>query len=81
VVDFDGPGLAGLTRDSGVEALVSVNRGQLESAVAYPVVGTSLWRLMADVRVQDPDSADIRAYLQRGGAALTETWTYQLFNR
>ena len=81
VVDFDGPGLVGLTRDSGVEALVSVNRGQLESAVAYPVVGTSLWRLMADVRVQDPDSADIRAYLQRGGAALTETWTYQLFNR
>jgi glucans biosynthesis protein len=56
VVDFEGGGLAGLTRDSGVEPVVSAERGRIETAVAYPVVGT------------------IR------GQALSETWSYQLFN-
>jgi glucans biosynthesis protein len=81
VVDFEGGGLAGLTRDSGVEPRVSANRGRIESAAAYPVVGTSLWRLMIDVTLLDADSADLRAYLHRNGAALTETWSYQIFNR
>jgi glucans biosynthesis protein len=81
VVDFDGGGLAGLTRESGVEPVVSAERGQIESAVAYPVVGTSRWRLMIDIVVEDPDSADLRAFLRRNGAAMTETWSYQVFSR
>jgi periplasmic glucans biosynthesis protein len=81
VVDFQGAALAGLTRDSGVEPVASIERGRLESAAAYPVVGTDLWRLMIDVSVLDADSADLRAFLRRGGDALSETWTYQLFNR
>jgi glucans biosynthesis protein len=80
VVDFEGGGLAGLTRESGVEPVVSADRGRIESAVAYPVVGTDRWRLMADVTILDADSADLRGFLRRGGAALSETWTYQLFN-
>ena len=80
VVDFDGPGLAGLDRQSGVEPVVEIQRGRIESAVAYPVVDTSLWRLMIEAAVTDPDSADLRAFLRRGGGALTETWSYQLFN-
>jgi glucan biosynthesis protein len=35
---------------------------------------------MFDVTVLDPDSADLRAFLRRNDAALTETWTYQLFD-
>jgi glucans biosynthesis protein len=81
VVDFEGGDLAGLTRQSGVEPVVSVARGRLESAFAYPVVGTSTWRLMIDVTVVDAESADLRAFLRRSGGALTETWTYQVFAR
>jgi glucans biosynthesis protein len=80
VVDFEGDNLAGLTRDSGVEPVVSVARGRIDNAAAYPVAGTPRWRLMLDVSVQDSDSADLRAYLRRGGSALSETWTYQLFD-
>jgi glucans biosynthesis protein len=81
VVDFEGGGLAGLSRESGVEPVVSAERGRIESAVAYPVVGTDRWRLMIDVTLLDADSADLRAWLRRGGAALSETWTYQIFSR
>jgi len=81
VVDFDGGALGGLGRTSGVEAAVSVSRGRLEDAAAYPIVGTSAWRLMMDVTILDADSTDIRAFLRRNGEALTETWTYQLFRR
>jgi periplasmic glucans biosynthesis protein len=59
--------------------VVSVQRGRVENAVAYPVAGTSRWRLMLDVTVLDSDSADLRAYLRLKGAALSETWSYQLF--
>jgi glucans biosynthesis protein len=79
VVDFEGGGLAGLTRESSVEPIVSANRGRIESAVAYPVVGTARWRLMVDLTILDPDSADLRAFLRWNGGALTETWTYQIF--
>jgi glucans biosynthesis protein len=61
--------------------VVSVERGRIAAVSAYPVVGTGLWRLMLDVSVLDADSADLRAFLRRGAEALSETWTYQLFNR
>jgi glucans biosynthesis protein len=80
VVDFEGETLGGLTRDSGVEPVVNVERGRIEDAAAYPIAGTSRWRLMLDVTVLNPDSADLRAYLGRNGAALSETWSYQLFS-
>jgi glucans biosynthesis protein len=80
VIDFEGETLSGLTRASGVEPVVSVERGKINNAAAYPVAGTSRWRLMFDVTVLDPDSADLRAWLRRGGAALSETWSFQLFN-
>jgi glucans biosynthesis protein len=79
VIDFEGGALAGLGRDSGVTPVVSVTRGRLENAAAYPVVGASSWRLMADLTITDPESADVRAFLRQGERALTETWSYQLF--
>jgi glucan biosynthesis protein len=36
---------------------------------------------MADVTILDTDSADLRGYLRRGSQPLSETWSYQLFNR
>ncbi len=75
VIDFDGAALAGLDRDSGVEAMVSASNGAiLEPVAARPVVGTSRWRLSFDFEHHGPNPVDIRAYLARNGAALTETW-------
>jgi glucans biosynthesis protein len=80
VVDFEGGGLADLTRQSGVEPVVNAARGRVENVAAYPVVGTSRWRMMMDVSILDSDSADLRGYLRLQGAALTETWSYQAFS-
>lgn len=78
VVDFEGPALKGLDRQSGVVADVSVARGKADGAVAYPVVGqTNRWRLMADVTPTGKEPVDIRAALRKG-QALSEVCVIQL---
>jgi glucans biosynthesis protein len=77
VVDFAGGALSGLTRRGDVEAVVSAGRGTPAEAVAYPVVGQGLWRLMFDIDIA-PGVTDLRAYLRKGADALTETWIYQV---
>jgi glucans biosynthesis protein len=74
-IDFSGPGLADLTRQSGVEAVVSADGVPL-AAVAYPVVGTPYWRLIFDLPFAGRPQAECRAFLRHAGQALTETWTY-----
>jgi periplasmic glucans biosynthesis protein len=78
VVDFAGAPLAGLTRESGVEPVVGSSFGQALDPVAYPVEGQDRWRLMFDLDVAPGRVIDLRAFLRRGGNALTETWIYQL---
>lgn len=79
VIDIEGPTLAGLTRQSGVEAVVSTSRGTIVDPVAYPVVGTDRWRILFDLKVDGSDPVDLRAYARRGTTALSETWLYQFF--
>jgi glucans biosynthesis protein len=70
--------LAGLDRSSGVEPVVSLSGTKPISSVAYPVVGTqNRWRLIADIPHKSGETSDLRAYLRRGGTALTETLLYQ----
>jgi glucans biosynthesis protein len=78
VVDFAGPTLTGLTRDSGVEPVVTLSRGSAINAAAYPVVGQVVWRLVFDVETAPNELIDMRAYLKRGETALTETWLSQI---
>jgi len=79
-IDFEGEVLKGLTRTSGVEAVVTaVGGGVIDQVAAYPVVGTSLWRVLFDFGGVEQYPANLRAYLRRGSAALSETWLYQLF--
>ncbi|MFO1104706.1 MAG: glucan biosynthesis protein D [Amaricoccus sp.] len=83
VCDLDGRGFEGLDRTSGVEAKVDVSRGTLGLTVAYPIAGTSLWRVMFDVDM-GPDNGkdepiDMRMFVHREGKALSETWIYQVF--
>jgi glucans biosynthesis protein len=79
VIDVEGKALEGLTRSSGVEAAVAASRGRIDNVQAYPVVGARRWRMMFDLSGLDGQPADLRAYLRKGGQALSETWIYQAF--
>jgi glucans biosynthesis protein len=79
VIDFAGGALLGLTRNAGVAPVAQSSRGQIEEVVCYPVVGTQTWRLMFDIAVTSGPPIDLRAFLKRGAAALTETWIGQIF--
>jgi glucans biosynthesis protein len=77
VVDFAGATLDGLTRNSEVEAVVDVYPGRAGEVAAYPVVGADRWRLMFEIDAP-AGAVDLRAFLRRGGDALSETWTHQV---
>lgn len=75
VVDFQGPALDGLDNTSGVRPVVSaVNGDILDPVRVYKVVGADYWRLVFDFRQTTPGPAILRAYLERHGQALSETW-------
>ncbi len=75
VIDFEGPSLNGLNRDSGVVPVIDAVNGRiLEPIDAYPVVGTDHWRLTFDFEQTGPEPVSLRAYLQLRDRALTETW-------
>ena len=79
VVDYQGEGLVGLTRDSGVTADVAVSRGRALAQAAYPVAGQrDRWRVTVDVAPDDGATADVRLFLKRGAAALGETLLFPL---
>jgi len=82
VIDFAGPTLQGLTRDSGVRPVVDLSVGQPIGAAAYPVAntvgGADRWRLMFDFEAPPNTTVDLRALLTQGGQNLTETWIYQV---
>jgi glucans biosynthesis protein len=80
VVDFLGDSLAGLDIKSGVAAVIDVTGGKLLSSHAYPVIGqTDRWRVMADIAAAPPGPANIRLFLKRGTATLSETVLTQIF--
>jgi periplasmic glucans biosynthesis protein len=79
-IDFEGDALNGLTRGSGVEAVVTASDGsRIDQVAAYPVVGTPFWRVLFDIGGVEHGPVDLRAYLRQGSSALSETWVYQLF--
>ncbi|MCV3273637.1 glucan biosynthesis protein [Roseobacter sinensis] len=75
VVDFEGPSLTGLDRESGVVPVVDALNGRILKPIdAYPVVGTNYWRLTFDFEQTGPEPVSLRAYLKLRDRALTETW-------
>lgn len=79
VADFEGAALHALDRNSGVRAAVSIDRGRLLSTEAYPVVGQpGRWRLIVDSTHAD-EPANLRARLERGDSALSETLIHQFY--
>src|SRR5580698_3805345 len=61
VIDFAGPTLQGLTRQSGVTPVVNLSVGQAIDPVAYPVEGVDRWRLMFDYEAPPQTTLDLRA--------------------
>jgi glucans biosynthesis protein len=79
VADFAGPTLAGLGRNSGVDAKLTAGNAKVVHQAAYPVVGTKdRWRLMIDLQLPKNEAVDLRAYLFKGDDALTETFLHHL---
>lgn len=77
VVDFAGPALEALPADAAVEAVISVgaNARLLERNV-YRNEATGHWRMTLRLqRLLPSQPVELRAFLQRGRDALTETWT------
>ncbi|MBB5687443.1 glucan biosynthesis protein [Sphingobium boeckii] len=79
VIDFEGPRFAGLGGRSTVKPVVDVANGRLLNTGCYPIDGlVNCWRMIVDVERGRDGPVDIRAFLQKGGDALTETLIYQL---
>lgn len=76
VVDFTGPALAGLAADAEVQAVASAGNARLEEAIAHRNEATGTWRMsLRGVRLDPAQPVELRAFLQHGADALTETWT------
>ncbi|MCC2975768.1 glucan biosynthesis protein [Sphingomonas sp. PL-96] len=81
VVDYEGEGLAGLDRSSGVSPAIEIVRGRLIASAAYPIVGQkNRWRVTADIAPEGNGPADVRLFLKRGERALSETLLFPVFN-
>lgn len=86
VIDWQGRVFDGLTRNDGVEILVTASRGTVSNAYSHPVVDQrERWRSFFDIAVApgtpaaEADPVDLRCYLRLKGKALTETWIGQYF--
>jgi glucans biosynthesis protein len=77
VVDFRGGRLSECTKRGDLDIDVTAPTGRIERAVAYPVVGTDIWRAMFDFTPAVPEPVDLRLYLRRRNEALSETWIFQ----
>jgi glucans biosynthesis protein len=82
VIDFAGGTLSEIPADTVIRGAVTVASGEdtaeiLEQQVIKnePLGG---WRLIFQVRPRRSEPIELRAYLDLGGRALTETWSYQL---
>ena len=80
VIDFEGGELARLENRDGVRLRLSASGGRHDSAAAYRIVDSSRWRAIFDFK-PDAETADLRAFLDLNGRALTETWLYQHVER
>jgi glucans biosynthesis protein len=77
VVDFDGPALRGLRPDAAVAAVVSSSANStVVERNAYHNDATGTWRMTVRLnRLPSSQPVELRAFLQHGITALTETWT------
>jgi glucans biosynthesis protein len=79
VVDFEGPALLRLTRESDVVPDVAVDEGRILAVHTYPVVGRKArWRLIVDM-TKGNAPVNVRATLRMKGLAISETLISQFY--
>jgi periplasmic glucans biosynthesis protein len=82
IIDFAGERLAELAEDSDVHAVVTVAGGDAEAQLLEQQVFknpvTNGWRLVFQVRPLTTKPIELRAFLQQGDQALSETWSYAI---
>lgn len=78
VIDFEGGPLEGLGKadEESVTLSITTSGGEILRHSAYPVVGTKRWRGMFDLDQATGEAVELRAYLRRDNAPLTETWSF-----
>jgi glucans biosynthesis protein len=79
VVDFEGEKLKALPDSAPVKAVISLGPdGQLVQQSVFRNTVTRGWRLSFQVKPPKGKPLELRAFLQNGQDALSETWSYQL---
>jgi glucans biosynthesis protein len=78
VIDFGGGPLADLAPDDEVEAVVTLSEGRPMHLSVQTLPGPGRRRVTFDVQAPKARALELRAYLRRGDAALTETWLSQM---
>ncbi len=81
VIDFQGGQLAKLPADAVLQGVIATGGSPGAEIVGQQVMKnpvTGGWRLVFQVRPSGSEPVELRAFLQRGESALTETWSYLL---
>jgi len=82
VLDFDGEELRALPADQAPEGVLTIAGGdavgQLLDQHVVKNTATGGWRFSFQIRPKKWVPIELRAFLRRGGRALTETWSYAL---
>jgi glucans biosynthesis protein len=78
-VDFAGANFAMIGKDTKVEPVITVSRGEIEITSARPLHSVRGYRAMFDLKMADDsvEPVNLRLYLRANGQPLTETWAYQ----
>jgi glucans biosynthesis protein len=76
-VEFEGEILGTLAYGEFPEVIVSTSRGEIVRTKIEPIMDTRIWRAAFDLKVEGTEPVDLRMYLRRGDAPLSETWMYQ----
>ncbi len=82
VIDFAGPKLTAIPADRVLHGAITIVGGDdaaelVDQHVTKNTV-TGGWRLTFQVKPKKRDAIELRAFLDEGGQALTETWSYAL---
>ncbi len=82
VIDFEGKDLAALPAETVLRGVVSLGAAtdpdELLEQQVLKNTATGGWRLVFQVRPRGSDPVELRAFLQQGQDALTETWSYRV---
>jgi periplasmic glucans biosynthesis protein len=77
VIDFGGGALEALTAEKAPRAVVSAGNGaELYDEHVYKNPATGGFRLTFQIKPKRAEPVELRAYLERNGDVLTETWSY-----